>query len=149
MSTPNFYNKNASKIFASECQEEFDYDDLIGNVRSELKGARELNEGDGDRNYPATKFAELEVKTGKWIASIYLTARGGYYSGLNLDWEVEVEDVNEGSSFELGEDKIPSTLQNLIDNKIKKIENVYRIYTMPLICRAVFSNGEAVYEKAK
>lgn len=149
MSTPNFYNKNASKIFASECQEQFDYDNLIGNVRSELKGAREISKSDNDRNYPATKFAELEVKTGKWIANIFLTSRAGYYSGLNLDWEVEIEDINEGSSFELGEDKIPSTLQNLIDAKIKKIEKVYADYTTPLICRGIFSNGEAVYEKAK
>lgn len=44
MSTPNFANRNASKIFASECQEEFDYDDLIGNVRCELKGADTIEE---------------------------------------------------------------------------------------------------------
>jgi len=148
MSTPNFCNRNAGKIFASECPEEWDYDDLIGNVRSELKEAREINESDNDRSYPATKFAEIEIRSGKWIATIYLTARGGYYSGVNLDWEVEIENINEGSSFEMGDDKIPNTLQNLIDAKIKKIEKVYADYTTPIICLAVFSNGEAIYKKA-
>ncbi len=36
MSTPNFYNKNASRIFANECEEEWDYEDLKSNLNSEL-----------------------------------------------------------------------------------------------------------------
>jgi len=149
MSTPNFYNKNASKIFASECKEEWDFDDLLENVRSELKGARELDESDGDRNYPATIFTEFDIRQGNWIATINLTARSGYYGGVNLDWEAEIENEKEYGSYELGEIKIPASLQARIDSKVRQVEKVYKIYTTPLICRGVFSNGEAVYEKAK
>jgi len=148
MSTPNFYNKNASKIFASECQEEYDYDDLIDNVRCALKESKQISEGDNDRNYPATKFAEIDIESGKWLATIYLTSRSGYYSGLNLDWEIEILDQSEGDSYDYGDVKISNTLQNLIDDKIRKIEKVYAEFTTPLICRGVFSNGEAVYEKS-
>jgi len=149
MSAPNFYNKNASKIFASECQEEFDYEDLIMNIQSELKGADEIEESDNERSYPATKFAKFEIEQGKWLATLYLTIRSGYFSGVNLDWEVEIEDINEGSSFEMGEDKIPASLQARIESKTRQIEKVYANYTTPLICLAVFSNGEAIYEKCK
>jgi hypothetical protein len=149
MSTPNFYNKNASRVFASECQEEFDYNDLLDNVRSELKYFNKQERPDNDRSYPGTIFAEYNIESGKFMASINLIARSGYYSGVNLDWEVEIENQKTGDSFEMGEDKISATLQNLIDRKIKQIEKVYKIYTTPLICLGVFSNGEAIYEKAK
>lgn len=98
MSTPNFYNKNASKIFASECDERDDYNDLIGNVRYAIKESKEISEGDYDRNYPATKFSEIDIESGKWLATIYLTCRSGYYSGMNLDWEIEILDQKQGDA---------------------------------------------------
>lgn len=149
MSTPNFKNKHASRVFASECQEEYDYSDLLDNVRSELKHFNKQERFNNERNYPGEIFAEYNIESGKFMASINLIARGGYYSGVNLDWEVEIENQQTGDSFEMGEDKISATLQNLIDSKIRQVEKVYKTYTTPLICRGVFSNGEAIYEKAK
>lgn len=147
MSTPNFYNKNASKIFATEPQEEFEYDDLLENVLSELHLER-ISGSDNDRNYPGLRFGKITIESGKWQADIYLVSRDAYFSGLNLDWEIEITDQDENESYEYKEIEIPATLQNLIDSKISKIEKVYSQFTTPLICRGVFSNGEAVYEKA-
>lgn len=149
MSTPNFKNKNASKIFSTELEDYDSYDSLLADIRSDLLTANEIKKTDDDRNYPGTKFAEIEIKSGKWLATIYLIARSGYYSGINLDWEIEILDQTEGDSYDYGDVKISNTLQNLIDAKIKRIENVYSRYTIPLICLGVFSNGEAVYQKAK
>jgi len=150
MSTPNFYNRKASKIFASECEEEFDYDDLIGNILSELKQAKPSDKyEDALRSYAGRIFAEIDKTIGKWGITINLIARSGYYSGVNLDWRVDIEDQQTGDSFEHGEDKISNTAENYISDQIAKIEKVYREYTTPLICVAVFSNGEAIYERAK
>lgn len=150
MSTPNFYNRKASKIFASPCEDDFAYDDLIGNVRSELKEAEPVNkwEKDGLRSYEGNIFAEISKTIGKWAITINLIVRGGYYGGINLDWGVEIEDTSEGDSFEWGEAKISDTADNYIHKQIEKIEKTYRNFTEPLICLGVFSNGEAVYERA-
>lgn len=147
MSTPNFYNKNASRVFASEPQEEFEYNDLLDNVIYELHLER-ISESDNDRNYPALRFAKIELESGKWQAIIYLISRDAYYSGMNLDWEIEIIDQDEGDSYEYKEIEIPHALQSLIDSNIIKIEKAYAKFTTPLICRGVFSNGEAVYEKS-
>jgi hypothetical protein len=151
MSTPNFYNRNASKIFASECGDRFELDDIIGNVISELKGTREVDRWDGDRNYEAKTFGEVEIEKNKWRIIIGLDIRSGYYSGVNLDWHVEAEDLTTGDvdEWEEGATFLPAYMEAIIRRKIKQIEKVYAIYTTPLICRGIFSNGEAVYEKAK
>ena len=36
MSTSNFHNVNASRIFACELADEFDYDDLVENLQADL-----------------------------------------------------------------------------------------------------------------
>lgn len=151
MSTPNFYNLNASKIFAFDCADDFELDDITGNVISELKGVREVDRWDNDRSHPAKTFGEVEIEKNKWLITICLDVRSGYYSGANLDWHVEAEDLTTGDSDEWkeGEVFLPAYMVEIIRRKIKQIEKVYAIYTTPLICRGVFSNGEAVYEKAK
>ena len=53
-----------------------------------------------------------------------------------------------GEIFERGEIKISNTAENYLDSQIAKIEKAYAQYTEPLICIGVFSNGEAVYQKA-
>lgn len=151
MSTPNFYNKNASRIFASECEDEIDFNDLLTNVLSEIKGAREVDRWDNNRNYEAKTFGEVEIEKNKWRIIIGLDVRNGYYSGVNLDWRVEAEDLTTGDSDEWEEGAVflPAYMEAIIRRKIKQIEKVYSEYTTPLICLGVFSNGEAVYEKAK
>jgi len=151
MSTPNFYNKNASKIFAVELEEDFEYDDLIDNLRSAIKNCVPADrwEGDNNRSYEGKIFAEINKTIGKWGITINLIIRNAYYSGANLDWGVEIEDQNTGDSFERGEDKISNTAENYIQNEIAKIEKVFSDYSIPLICVGIFSNGEAIYQEAK
>ena len=150
MSTPNFYNRNASKIFSSECAEDWDVDDLIDDVKCGLKNATEVDrwENNGLRSYGGKIFAEINKTMGKWAITINIIMRDGYYGGVNLDWSVEIKDLTEGDNFERGEGKISNTAESYIDNQIAKIEKVFTDYTTPLICLGVFSNGEAVYEKA-
>jgi len=151
MSTPNFYKKNASKYFANEIENDFDFDDLTDNVRSEIKNAEPVDrwEKDGLRSYEGKIFAEINKTIGKWIITIELIARGGYYGGANLDWNVEIVDNNSGYDFGWNDEKISGTADYYINKQIEKIEKVYSEYTTPLICVGVFSNGEAVYEKLK
>lgn len=150
MSTPNFYKRNASKYFASECEEEYDYEDLIENVRSELKKAEpvEKYERDGLRSYGGSIFAEITKTIGKWEITIGLIARSGYYAGVNLDWQIDILDLNTDDNFEHGEDKISNTAENYIQKQIEKIESIFEQFTTPLICLGVFSNGEAIYKRA-
>jgi len=150
MSTPNFHNRKASRIFASECEHEFDYEDLILNVQSALPKATpaDRSEPDSLRSYEGQVFAEIERIIGKWGITISLIVRGGYYGGLNLDWRVDITDQYEGDNFEWGEDAISATADNYIQKQIAKIEKIFAQFTTPLICVGIFSNGEAVYEKA-
>ena len=163
MSAPNFYNKNASKIFA--VSEEFDEEtqECISenwryaqeNIASELesKGYREVSIPDKDnRNYPGEYFLEKElVFWNLWRITIYAVIRGAYYSGTNFDWQVNVVkdrygDYEEGDLCDI---PVPMTVQAAIDREIKRIEKAFELYTDKLNCIGIFSNGEAVYEKAK
>ncbi len=162
MSTPNFYNKNASKIFA--VSEEFDEEtqecisenwrDAKDNIASELesKGYREVSISDNDRNYPGEYFLEKElVFWDLWRITIYAVVRGAYYSGTNFDWQVDVikdrdEDYEEGDLCDI---PVPMTVQAAIDREIKRIEKAFELYTDKLNCVGIFSNGEAIYEHAK
>lgn len=147
MSTPNFYKCNASKYFASECEEDFEYQDLKDNIKSALPQARPVEKFENNRSYGGLIFAEIDKTIGKWAITISLIARSGYYSGLNLDWKIEIEDLINGESFEHGEDKVSNTAENYIQKQIEKIEKIYAEYTTPLNCVAIFSNGEAIYER--
>lgn len=154
MSAPNFHNKNANKIFAHDCEDEFSYDDLISNIQAELKEGEDTNEHDKNslRSYGGTIIKQIFENFGKWDVTIDIIIRGGYYSGCNLDWNVKVEDVPEYNFYEWGEeefDMLPQYIKSFVDGKIKKIEKVFTDLTTPLICLGIFSNGEAVYKKAK
>jgi hypothetical protein len=150
MSTPNFHNVNASKIFATRCEKQFNFDDLISNIISEFYNAEpaDRSESDSLRSYEGRVFAEINKTIGQWVITINLIARNGYYDGINLDWSVELENTETGDSYERGEIKIPAAAENFIDGQIAKIEKVYAEHTTPLICVGVFSNGEAVYQMA-
>lgn len=154
MSTPNFYNKNASKIFACEVSEDFDYDALIGNLQYDkrLGGNPTKNawESDYDRSYPGRVVNQNVKQIGNWLVSINTIVRSAYYSGVNIDWEyiVENERKNYFSNNELFDD-VPKGVRKYLDKEIKKMEKVFAEYSTPLICRAIFSNGEAIYERIK
>ncbi len=116
MSTGNFYNKNASKIYAvlmnyerpildeednetSETEvvspEEWEIDCLLGNLLSELepKDYYQINRWDNNMNFAGRYFAEKTVSKNfagtEFYVKIIAVLRGAYYEGANLDWEVE------------------------------------------------------------
>ena len=61
MGTANFYNRNASKIFAQTFEDEFEYDDFLENLRYDFKEKfdsfyeRDNWEKDGLRSYCGNK----------------------------------------------------------------------------------------------
>lgn len=180
MSANNFASKS-STIFAIETEEndEFIYDDTQENVFYELNEDKKLsvdkeNEFDGDRNYGGNVFASVRLpKTHSSIlypvASVAL--RSGYYSGLNLDYEVKYYSEYSGEYFDIDDlptDVIAEELQGYNDRKpsssqvlstlahleieaktiSNRIEKVLTDYSTPIVKVGQFSNGEAVYEKA-
>jgi hypothetical protein len=118
MATNNFYNKNASAIFAvlmnyeqpildddgnetddteHVSPESWEYDDLILELQSAMqtKFGRDYVKGgqdDRDRNFYGTAIGRyLLDKTYMGVTiEIELTAmiRSGYYEGANLDWDI-------------------------------------------------------------
>jgi len=146
MSTPNFRNVNASKIYAVRLINEFDYDDLVDNLQAEFQSY--VDSFDNDRNYPGRIISDIQATKGKWDITINIIVRSAYYDGVNLDWEVQIRDNRDGDYFEWGEDETPRYVNDYIEAKIKKVEKIFKDYSTPLICRCIFSNGEAVYEKA-
>jgi len=156
MSTPNFYNKNASKIFAVSEEDEYseNWQDAKDNIASELtpKGYKEVSISDNDRNYPGEYFLEKEfVFWDLWKITIYAVIRGAYYNGTNFDWQVDVikdsyKDYEEADLYEIN---VPKTVLEKINVEIRRIEKAFALYTDKLNCVGVFSNGEAVYERSK
>lgn len=172
MSTQNFYNKNASLIFSSEC-EEWEYDDLKANLTNEFANLEQGSiewyphgKWDGNRNYEGYTLGSLTTEKGydnmSVAVNIVPTIRSGYFAGVNLDFEVEyliegdphesIQDIDFESQFPVKTEKyeewVTAYLEKTAEALIEKVEAVFKDYTTPLVCVAVFSNGEAVYEKA-
>lgn len=121
--TSNFYNRNASKVFAIEptyLQDEdgndtdevsdWWYDDFKEDLRWVLSedipdfDVYDKPEYNGDRNYSGSIIGHLERSVyiqDICVATIHLKCivRSGYYEGCNLDWEYEVTLYN-GNEFE-------------------------------------------------
>ena len=122
MSTPNFSLTNASRYFVLGMpvyytQEEIDEreldQDLLGefdeigteslfqdtqhNVAYELKakGWHDIEDCDGDRNYPTSLFSEktVSIKCGDNSIDITIQAgcTSGYYQAANFDWFVNIK----------------------------------------------------------
>ena len=105
MGTGNFASGNSDRLFAAEIEDEMDYEDLVCNLRSELKAAAERNtfdtyekddseEADSNRSYYGKVIAKITGKSKKYkrLGFFYLKfgiiVRSGYYSGVNLECEV-------------------------------------------------------------
>ena len=202
MSTPNFALKNASRYFVLGMpvyytQEDIDengldqdllghYDEIRtednyyndkGNVAHELKtkGWRDIDECDGDRNYP-TRFFAQKIESffcGDTQIDVIIKAgcTAGYYDAANFDWFVKVRiDYDDSASYEPDELEPDDVIsQNWYGNRglskihaahvIRKIEaiiddlkneaelafSMYCDEEMGLTC--IFSNGEAIYDK--
>lgn len=122
MSTPNFALKNASRYFllgmtVYYTQEEIDERELDQNLLGEFdelgteanyeaskdnvayelkaKGWHDIEECDGDRNYPTSLFSEktVSIKCGDNSIDITIQAgcTSGYYQAANFDWFVNIK----------------------------------------------------------
>jgi hypothetical protein len=176
MSTGNFYNKNASRIFAFEVEDDFDYEDTVGNILASLLD-RDFSEETGYEN-------GLRSFTGRYIASkcisksfcglsvdvtIKAICRSGYYSGANIDWELgyqfeetseekpEASDIAEILERYYGVGAGMATIQGrnalrFIERAetqlVEELEAVLAEFTEPLVVVGRFSNGETLYERA-
>ena len=137
MATSNFHNVNASRIFAVDLEDEFDYENIILNLESALACIPEYIEGacwdrHELRSYPSKVLGRLQ----KDNVEVYVIVRSGYYSGCNLDWDIYYDESPSKTDEATG--------QQLID----KLEKLYAQWSMPLKVKARFSNGETWYEKA-
>jgi len=172
MATNNFHNVNASKIFACEIEEDYEYDDLVLNLSSSFD---HLNFEEFDPNYsPSDELRSFPARTLGRVTSpikiygglhvyaeVEIIIRSGYYAGVNLDWKINyicddkhdsVEDIDFEWLFENKHNNYKSWITSFLENQanmlVEEVERIYEEYTTPLRTIAVASNGEAFYEKA-
>ena len=113
MATGNFYNKNASYIYAIIPKNEHDYfiyDDVEDNISNDLEAYTKNSKaylGYANKYYRDASLIEVvsitdEVAGVPLTVSIEVLMRSGYYEGANLDYEinynvesVEFDDLSE------------------------------------------------------
>jgi hypothetical protein len=149
MATSNFHNVNASNIFAVELQDEFDYQDLIDNVKYSLKETGFFNiltKSDPNelRSFPSKSIGSLdnyvEDTEGNGIyVNVTAVVRSGYYEGVNLDWHCHFEEYGENV-----EHLLPAAEAEK-NRLVEMVEYVFSEFSTPLGVTAQFSNGETIY----
>jgi hypothetical protein len=149
MATSNFHNVNASHIFAVQLEDEYEYDDLIDNVKYALKETGEFNlltKSDPNelRSYPSTSIGSLDTYVedadGNGICiTITAVVRSGYYEGVNLDWHPHFEEYGETIEHLLPQAEIEK------NRLVGLVEYVFAEFSTPLGVTAQFSNGETIY----
>ena len=174
MATSNFHNVNASAIFAVPLENEYDYEDLICNLESELSnnpdyvdyGKTDTNEL---RSFPSRTLGSIrkyhQYKDFYVEVCVTPVIRSGYYSGVNLDWNVDytingdIYDIDElengigyNTALPISKIKVYSSLAEKKAEKIKnqiveELEALYNNYSDRYGVTAVFSNGETLYHK--
>jgi hypothetical protein len=168
MGTSNFYNKNSSKIYACQIEEDFDYQDLVENLQFELQAQAfdSINEFDNERNFCGQYIATKKIEFTNYDQSIYLTIktviRNGYYSGVNLDYDFEIvgEAINNyNNDFEINEKDdldyqvvrgfktLFKKAKKTLEKEILKLEKIFGQNSQALKVGARFSNGETIYIK--
>jgi len=185
MGTSNFHNENATRIYADECDYEGAYEDLVENVKYSLlakdKDRKIEFTFDDDiilgtelRSFPArsigTVYETFDFLNIDLEVQIIALARSGYYEGVNLDYEINIqangtdyEDVtgliSDIQDYPDDFDTTPGliaihagNLQNKIEKSLETLitetEETFAEFTMPLVVTAQFSNGETFYEAA-
>jgi hypothetical protein len=172
MATGNFHNVNASKIFAAEIQEDFEYEDLKDNVKSEL-GLTDYRAKDESelRSYPSSVLGSLREQKHynnfTVTVQVDVIARSGYYSGCNLDWQLTYDvdgwDVDSTEDFPYYIERATGfSVKNAerhalwaerwakkkADEMTSLVEEKFGQLTEPLVVVARFSNGETIYQSA-
>lgn len=184
MSTPNFALKNASRYFVvgmpvyytqedinenelnqdllghfDEIGTEVNYDAGKENVAGELKANRwhDIEECDGDRNYPTTLFAEKTKTIWFGDTSVNITMQAGctsgYYEAANFDWfaKVRVNGMIEGwhETFEYEHDELTADdviRDNWYDNKgLSKIHAAHIIRKIEAIIVDLQNEAELAF----
>jgi hypothetical protein len=141
MGTSNFYNANASKIFAvlmpyetpvldedfnetdeleiREC-DEFDLEDLVYSITNDMKELGDNlyyhfknKKSFDDSRYLGSLIKEKVFDDMNVIVSINAFLRSGYYEGANLDWECEIS---------IDDDK-----EVFFDNRYDELKDIYYI----------------------
>ena len=174
MATSNFHNVNASHIFACSLENEWDYEDLVDNLKSELSNDSDyVDYGKTDHNelrsFPSTTLGSIrkyhQYKDFYVEVCVTPVIRSGYYSGCNLDWNVDYL-INGDASYDSPDFYINDIAHygNLSKSKaivyaklaekkaeklryeiVEKLEALYNDYSQKLGVTAQFSNGETIY----
>ena len=174
MATSNFHNVNASAIFAVPLEHEFDYEDLVCNLESELSNNPDyVDYGKTDKNelrsFPSRTLGSIrkyhQYKDFYVEVCVTPVIRSGYYSGVNLDWNVDysingdsydIDELENGigyntalpiskiKAYSLLAEKKAEKLKNEI---VEKVESIFSDYSDRYGVTAVFSNGETIYHK--
>jgi hypothetical protein len=174
MATSNFHNVNASAIFAVPLEHEFDYEDLVCNLESELSNNPDyVDYGKTDKNelrsFPSRTLGSIrkyhQYKDFYVEVCVTPVIRSGYYSGVNLDWNVDyaingdVYDMDElengigyNTALPISKIKAYSLLaekkaEKLKNEIVEKVESIFSDYSDRYGVTAVFSNGETIYHK--
>ena len=176
MATSNFHNENASAIFAVQLEHEFDYDDLVENLKSELSNNPDyVDYGKTDkhelRSFPSRTLGSIrkyhQYKDFYVEVCVTPVIRSGYYEGVNLDWNVDysingdaqydnndfyIEDIawygKLSKSAATKYAKLAEKKAEKLKNEIvEKLEALYNDYSEKYGVTAVFSNGETIYHK--
>lgn len=136
MATANFYNKNASNIYAIFQENEYDdfiYDDVKDNISNDLEAYTKNSKaylGYSSKFYRDASLIEVvsvtdEIAGVPFTVSIEVLMRSGYYEGANLDYEinynvesVEFDDLSEAfqayfdvATYDFGMNKGLATIQ--------------------------------------
>jgi hypothetical protein len=150
MATSNFYNVNATNIFAVQLEDEWDYSDLVVNLESEFsKHSDYYDYGKSDpnelRSFPSKSLGSFSnsVTIEDDEVEIFITPviRSGYYEGVNLDWHIRLY-VN-GYDDDTYADN--ANVLRISNEYIEFIEDIFEQYSQPLGVTARFSNGETIY----
>ena len=176
MATSNFHNENASAIFAVQLEHEFDYDDLVENLKSELNNDPDyVDYGKTDkhelRSFPSRTLGSIRkyVQYKDFYVEVCVTPviRNGYYDGVNLDWNVDylingdvqydntdfyIDDIAHYGSMSKSKAtkyaKLAEKKAEKVKNQIvEKVESIFSDYSDRYGVTAVFSNGETIYHK--
>ena len=177
MSTPNFMNVNASKYFVLEIEDDFEFDiqkECLQGYLSEHGYTEENGHPNNDnRSYPsvmvASKSIEKTIADNPIEVSINVVIRSGYYAHVNLDWEIQIETGTDNFCDEIPEEKwiaeefeydfsvgfskiqsknVMNFIHKSIEELVEETENHLSKLTETYVRTALFSNGEAIYEKA-
>ena len=176
MATSNFHNVNASAIFAVQLEDEWAYDDLVDNLKSELNNDTDyVDYGKTDphelRSFPSRTLGSIRkyVQYKDFYVEVCVTPviRSGYYDGVNLDWNADylingdasydspefyIDDIAHYGSMSKSKAtkyaKLAEKKAEKVKNQIvEKVESIFSDYSEKYGVTAVFSNGETIYHK--